>query len=372
MQGRLIHGADLSSGQGLAIDEALAQSVASGKVPPTLHLYHYVPSVIVGRYQNVVSSLRLDRCEARGIEVNRRATGGGTVFMTPDQVALGLFLPSGFPGLPRSVHGCFEFLASGLARALTAFGLEAEFRGKNDLTVNGKKIAGLAISQDVEGVTFFHTSLLLDFDLEAMLDILNLPTQKMLDRGISCFGQRMTAIRWEPEASSGTTQAEVRLSDVQRAIHQALQQQLQIEFQSANLNESEQRQVQTLLQEKYENDDWIYSVRAPKRRMAYAERRTPGGLIQVHLSLLGGVIESVLITGDYFSRTRDVAKLESMLKYARIDPEGLEKRLQEAEAERFIHRVDLPLIVDLILEAAKRPVEIQPTQNPTVGSGTKT
>jgi len=335
----------MSSAAGLAADEALARSVAVGATPPTLHLYHYVPCVILGRYQNAAASLRLDRCEARGIEVNRRATGGGTVFMSPDQLALGLFLPDGFPGLPRSIHGAFVFLAGGLARALNTFGLEADFTGKNDLTVAGRKIAGLAISQDLDGVTFFHTSLLLDFDLEAMLDILNLPTQRMLDRGISCFGQRMTTIR--QEAGQG-----IALEQVQEAVHRALQEHLSLDLPRGELTPDEQGQVRTLLNEKYENEEWIYGIRAPKRRMAYAERHTRGGLLQAHLSLSGGAIEMVLITGDYFSRTRDVAKLESALKYCRADRVGLEQRLDEAQASSFIHRVDLPVMVDLILEAA--------------------
>lgn len=347
IQGRYIHNNGLTSGQGLAIDEALAYSVASGRVPHTLHLYHYHPCVILGRYQNAAASLRLDRCEFHGISVNRRATGGGTVFMTPSQVALGLFLPTGFPGLPRGIQGSFEFLASGFARALKEFGLEAEFMGKNDLTVEGKKIAGLAISQDMQDVTFFHTSLLVDFDLETMLDILNLPTARLLDRGISCFGQRMTTLREQ-------TGRNVSLDEVHDAIHRALEIEFEVSLPQASLNSDEEARVQTLLTERYENDEWIYGARSPERRNAFAERKTPGGLIQAHLGLSGGVIEMVLFTGDYFSRTRDIARLESLLKYCRADREGLEKRLVEAHAENFIHRLDLPLLVDLIEEAVNR------------------
>jgi lipoate---protein ligase len=344
IQGRYIHHGPLPSGQGLAIDETLARSVSQGESVPVLHLYSYIPSVILGRYQNASASLRLDRCEALGIEVNRRATGGGTVFMTRDQVAFGLFLPDDFPGLPRTIQGAFEFLAAAFARSLRQYGLEAEFRGKNDLTVNGKKIAGLAISQDMEGVTFFHTSLLLDFDLETMLEILNLPVQKMLDRGISCFGQRMTTIRQE-------TGKEISLAEMQQAVRRSVGEQLGLELIEEQLSEAEQKQIEKLLCEKYENEEWTYSTRSLKGRMAFAEMTTPGGLLQAHLSLSGGVIDILIITGDYFSRTRDIARLESSLKYCRADRQGLEKRLQETGAQSFIHQVDLPRIVDLIEKA---------------------
>lgn len=347
IQGRVIFKRDLRSSQGLAIDEALCESVSQEKSPPALHLYNYIPCVIIGRYQNAAACLRLDRCEARGIEVNRRITGGGTVFMTPDQMAFGLVLPNDFPGLPRSIQGAFEFLAAAFARALSEINLNAEFMGKNDLTVNGKKIAGLAISQDMEGVTFFHTSLLLDFDLETMLDILNLPTQRMLDRGISCFGERMTTIRRE-------SKKKINLETIIDAVHRGIEQELKIELIPGDLSNEEKKRVQELCREKYENDDWIYGIRAPKRRTAFAEKKTPGGLIQVHLALSGGAIESIMITGDYFSRTRDIVKLESLLKWTPAKRSLIQERLRISCVEDFIHKIDLPEILELIEEASSQ------------------
>lgn len=347
MYGRCVKNNNLSSSLGLSIDEALCESASKGESSPALHLYNYAPCVIIGRYQNAAACLRLDRCEARGIEVNRRITGGGAVFMTPDQIAFGLVLPNDFPGLPGTIHGAFEFLASAFARALSEFDLEAEFMGKNDLTVNGRKIAGLAISQDREGVTFFHTSLLLDFDLETMLDILNLPTQRLLDRGISCFGERMTTIRKE-------TNKEIDLETVIDAVHHGIEQELKIELFPSDLSNEEKKRVQDLCREKYENDDWIYAIRAPKRRTAFAERKTPGGLIQVHLALSGGAIESLMITGDYFSRTRDIVKLESLLKWTPAKISVIHQRLAQSGAETFIHKVDLPTILDLIVQIARQ------------------
>ena len=342
---RYIQNKNLSPARGLAIDEALCGFVAKGEAPPSLHLYNYVPSVIIGRYQNASASLRLDRCEDLGIRVNRRISGGGTVFMTPDQLAFALVLPTGFPGLPSGIHGSFQFLVAALARALRSFHLEAEFMGKNDLTVNGKKIAGLAISQDHEGVTFFHASLLIDFDLETMLEILNLPTKRMLDRGISCFGNRMTTMNAE-------TGKKLSLEEVREAVHRAVSGELDLDLPLEDLSPGEEEIVSRLSRERYENDEWIYGMRTPKRRMGFAEAKTPAGLIQVHLALSGGAIETLMITGDYFSRTRDIVKLESILKWTSFRREAVLQRLEESGADRFIHRLDLPPLLELIKQAA--------------------
>lgn len=53
---------------------------------------------IVGRYQDIEAALKLDRCRERGVEYNRRSTGGGTVIMGPEIVALGLGINVDHPG----------------------------------------------------------------------------------------------------------------------------------------------------------------------------------------------------------------------------------------------------------------------------------
>ena len=47
-------------------------------------------------------------------------------------------------------------------------GIAASFRGKNDLEVAGRKIAGLGIHRDASGGLLFHASLLLDLDVALM------------------------------------------------------------------------------------------------------------------------------------------------------------------------------------------------------------
>jgi len=46
-------------------------------------------------------------------------------------------------------------------------------------------------------VSFFHTSLLVDFDIALMTDIMNTPVIKLEDKGYNCFSQRMTTVRDE-------------------------------------------------------------------------------------------------------------------------------------------------------------------------------
>ena len=89
----------VSTAEGLAVDDTLPQSIEYHDSPPILHLYTFIPSVIVGKYQDIEAALKLDRCRARGIEFNRRSTGGGTVIMGPEILALGFGINMDYPGL---------------------------------------------------------------------------------------------------------------------------------------------------------------------------------------------------------------------------------------------------------------------------------
>ena len=61
-----------------------------------------------------------------------------------------------------------------MIRALRELGIHAKFRAKNDLEVDGRKIAGLGVYYDASGAMMFHTSLLVDLDISLMLRVLEI------------------------------------------------------------------------------------------------------------------------------------------------------------------------------------------------------
>ena len=335
-------GLRLSSAAGLAGDEALALSVAAGKVPQTLRLYAYRPSVIVGRYQNLTDAVNLEECRRRGHEWNRRHTGGGTVLMGPDQVAVALVMPEAESQTPGTVRQHFHFFAGMLADALGRFGIKAGLEGKNDLQVAGRKIAGLAISQDTAGVVFFHCSLLLDFDVELMVHVLNLSTRDLDDHGQSCFSQRMTTVH---SHAPGVSFEEMK-GEILRALATRIG-----DAHPAGWLPEETDDMERLRRERYEKDAWIYSSRVMRRWTGTARCKTPGGNLRVYVDRTGGVLDSVLITGDYFSRSLEIAVLEANLRGLAAQPEAIRTTLAKHGCET-IYRVEPDALSVLITEAA--------------------
>ena len=344
---RYITHKDVSSAYGLAVDEMLAHSVAYNGSAPILHLYNFLPSVIVGRYQDIEAAIDIEECRRCEIEYNRRHTGGGTVLMGPDQLALGFAIPLSHSSASRSIRQMFDLLAGVISYALRKIGVESAFRPKNDLEVRGKKLAGLSASLEERDAFFFHMSLLVDFDMGLMVRILNTPREKLADKAISCFSQRMTTIRDEIGQL-------LPLPAVMETVKDSFSKKFGVEFVDSELSQWERDKAQALIHSRYGSEDWIFSVKHPPGATGHARKKTPGGMLDVYLTLAGGSIESVLITGDFFSTSETINKIESALKWTSADRANVEKRLNEVMGSESIYNVDAPMLAEVIMTAKKR------------------
>jgi len=350
---RLFKNASLpvSTSEGLAVDDTLPQSVAYNHSPPILHLYTFNRSVNVGKYQDIEAALRLDRCRARRIEFNRRSTGGGTVIMGPDVVALGLGINVDYPGINGGMGGVFESLSLVLLRALGKLGIQAYFQPKNDLEVRGKKIAGLSASSEAGKSLLFHTSLLVDFDVELMTDIMNTPLIKIQDKGYNCFSERMTTVHQE-------LGRDVPLGKVMEAIEEAFEEEFNIHFKEDEPDEWEKKTIRRYIKERYMSKEWIFSHKHPRARMGVGRLKTGAGLMEIYLSLSGASIEHVLITGDFFSTSKDLHRLENALKWTSARKESIEKNLSSVWREDMIYGLDVPTLTEAILKAKENQVRL--------------
>ncbi len=341
----------VSTAEGLAVDDTLPLSVETRGSPPILHLYSFVPSVIVGKYQDIEAALKLDRCRARGIEFNRRSTGGGTVIMGPEIMALGLGIPVDYPGLKRGVGGVFETLSGVLARALGSFGIQAYFQPKNDLEVAGKKIAGLSAANEAGKSLLFHTSLLLDFDVGLMMDVMNTPVIKIRDKGYNCFSQRMTTAREEAGR-------EIALEEMIEAVQASFEETFEMRLEEDSPDQWEQATIRDFTENRYRNEEWIFSHKHPRARMGVGRLKSKAGLLEIYLSLSGASIESVLITGDFFSTAEDVHRLENALKWTSARRENVERNLASVWHEDMIFGLDVPTLTEAIMKAKENQVRL--------------
>jgi lipoate-protein ligase A len=271
--------------------------------------------------------------------------------MGPDIVALGFGINVDYPGLKGGVGGLFETMSRVLAGALEKFHINARFQPKNDLEVDGKKIAGLSAASETGNSLLFHTSLLVDFDIPLMMDIMNTPLIKLQDKGYNCFSQRMTTVRRE-------TGRALRVEEVMDAISASFEKVFHIHFRDDQPDTWERETISRFIRDRYTRESWIFSHKHPRSRMGIGRLKTRGGLLEIYLSLAGGSIENVVITGDFFSTPERINRIENALKWTSARRERIEKSLASVWEDEMIYGIDVPTLVTAILRAKENQVRL--------------
>jgi lipoate-protein ligase A len=131
-----------------------------------------------------------------------------------------------------------------------------------------------------------------------------------------------------------------------------------IRFREDEPDDWEKETVRRMIKERYTKPEWIFSHKHPRARMGVGQIKTRAGLIEVYLSLSGASIESVVITGDFFSTTADVHRLENALKWTSARPESIERNLASVWREDMIYNLDIPTLTRAILKAKENQVRL--------------
>lgn len=126
-------------------------------------LWQNEPSVIVGKYQNVLAEVNMDFVKKNNIKVVRRFSGGGTVFHDAGNLNL-TFIESN-----KNVN--FDRFTERVIRLLSRLGIHADSDARRAININGLKISGSAQCVHKDRV-MFHATLLFSSDLKDLTSIL--------------------------------------------------------------------------------------------------------------------------------------------------------------------------------------------------------
>lgn len=306
---RLVTDDGVSASFGLAADETLAVRVGAGESVPTLRLYSYRSHcALVGRFQNLENEIHLNYCRSNGIAINRRPTGGGAILMGAAQLGVALTIPSRSADTYRRARELMAKFSGGIVRGLASLGIQAEFRRKNDIEVDGRKIVGLGIFRAPTGGLLFHASLLIDLDVPLMLRALNTPFEKISDKQISTVAARISTVRRELEH-------EVTLEEVRRRMAEGYAGAFSVALHPGEFTHAERREIARLEQEKYLSQDWVAQRTEVPDTLGTARVKTPAGLLDVRATLAGRTVKSVFIGGDFFAADNAIADLEASLRW---------------------------------------------------------
>lgn len=306
---RLIDTGLRSAAENMALDRAILEAHQAGEIPNTLRFLQFEPAALVGYHQSVVQELDADYCRKHGVAIQRRITGGGAIYFDPGQLGWELYFRKqdlGRAEMTAISRVICEAAAAGLAR----LGVKALFRPRNDIEVDGKKISGTGGAFDGDSVLFQGT-VLVDFDIAAMLKVLRIPAEKLSAHAIASARERVTCLK----SLLGRAPAMAAVKD---AVSGGLADALGIEFRQGALDPREEARFRTALQE-IEHPDWIYLVDRPQSDapMREAVYKAAGGLIRVRamVDTFKNRLSQVVFTGDFFiNPKRAVSDLEAHLR----------------------------------------------------------
>ncbi len=352
MQWRLICDDNVSASFGLAADEVLTKFVGQAKSRPVLRLYTYKNySALVGRFQNVESELNTKYCKSLNITINRRPTGGGAIFMGENQLGVAMSIPGKSDDNYGRARELMAQFSKGIIYGLKKLGVQAQFRRKNDIEVNGKKIAGLGIYRDMTGGLLFHSSILVDMDIERMLKVLNTPFEKISDKEVTTVANRITTVCKESNRQIGIT-------EMRKCITEGYQKTFNVSITGDDFEEEEKEAILLLEKEKYLRQDWIFQTPQVKDAIGTAKLKTDMGLLDIRLTLAGQQIKALFIRGDFFASENSVADLEGSFRWHSTNQQKIESTLNKVYELRKNELSSLPLkalhkAINLALQRAK-------------------
>ena len=234
----------------VALDEVIGREVARGERPPTLRFWDWdSPLVVIGSFQSVKNEVDPDGAAKHGIDVVRRVSGGGAMFMEPGNcITYSLVVPASLvEGL--SFERSYSFLDDWVIEALREVGVNAHFVPLNDIASDQGKIGGAAQKRFADGAVLHHVTMSYDIDADKMVEVLRIGREKMSDQGHRSANKRVDPMR------SQTGMTRDAILDSFLATFEKRYATTRSDYTQAELEAAEQ-----LMDEKFSTPEWTHRV----------------------------------------------------------------------------------------------------------------
>ncbi|MGB7481618.1 MAG: lipoate--protein ligase family protein [Burkholderiaceae bacterium] len=230
----------------MALDQVLVDEVAAGRRPPTLRVWEWAgPAVVLGIFQSLKNEVDADGAARHGIEVVRRISGGGAMFVEPgNTITYSIYAPlSLIKGM--SFPEAYAHMDAWVLEALAELGIRAWYQPLNDITSAAGKIGGAAQAHR-GGAFLHHVTMAYDIDAAKMLQVLRIGREKLSDKGTTSAAKRVDPLR----SQTGLAREAIieRMIDTFRRRHGGLV--------PGGLLAAEAGAAEVLVREKFGTEEW--------------------------------------------------------------------------------------------------------------------
>lgn len=293
-------------------------------------LWQNYNTIVVGKYQNTAEEINREYVQEHKIKVVRRLSGGGAVYHDRGNLNFTFIVDS-----KDSDDFNFKLFVDPVVRALKRFGVNAEFNGRNDITIDGKKFSGN--SQYMRrGRLLHHGCIMLDSNLTNVADALRVKEAKFESKAVKSVKSRVTTI-------NACAPSPISMEDFRNALKEEAQRGGEME--TYNLSKEDIDAVNILKEEKYMTDEWNYGFVSEYNMRS--EKKFPAGLVSAYLSAGNGHINSIRFYGDFFGNG-DLSELESNMRGLSLD-DSLTAELEKLNISYYMNGITAKDIKGLLI-----------------------
>jgi lipoate-protein ligase A len=286
-------------------------------------------TVVVGRNQNTHEEINHEYVNKNNVNVVRRLSGGGAVYHDNGNLNF-TFITD---GKKENVNNYKKFTEP-VVNVLKLLGVEADFSGRNDIVVDGKKISGNA-QYYFGNRMLHHGTLLFDTDLSVLGKVLNVKSDKIESKGIKSVRSRVTNIYPYLKENLGIEEfKKILISNI-----------LMEGAKNYILSDRENLAVENLAKEKYRDWDWNFG-KSPEFTIS-KRKRYDGGELDIRINVSEGIIDSIKIYGDFLGY-RGTEEIEKVLTGKRFNEKELACCIKDLNIEKYFCDFREEEIIDCI------------------------
>lgn len=295
-------------------------------------LYRNKAAVIIGKHQNALAEINLDKCEEQGIEIVRRLSGGGTVFHDEGNLNY-CFINEGQKG--ELIN--FRKYSQPVIDVLQSLNVDAKFEGKSDLTIDGMKFSGNA-SHIYRSKVMQHGTILFSSDLSRLNSLLKVNPLKFKDRGVRSIRSRVSNI-------NDHLSAPLSIDELQNKIVDHVQN-LFPEVKAYELTKEDYRAIQKLMEEKYLKWEWNFGY-SPKYKFERLISFANGNILEIELDIEKGRIIRSEILGNCI-KMGNISELENKLINIPHHKESLLQELEQIDLNDYFLNLEIEDLIRAI------------------------